>query len=183
MYRVTVLLSGTPVVGGGISQHYLDQGGGTAQQALDAVAGFWLDMAAAMSSAVTITTQPEVELVDTASGQVEGVTTVTPTQTTGQAAGDILPTATQGLIRWRTGAFVGGREVRGRTFLPGMLEANNIDGKPAGGTVGILNSAALSYVNDPDAIPVIYSRTHRVFREITGASMWSQWAQLRSRRD
>lgn len=183
MFRITTLLTGAPVTGGGIQQFYFLDGDGTGPAAHAAAASFWGDMGAAMSSGVTMTVLPEIEIVDSATGNITGLETTDQVTLTGSAGGDVLPNATQGLIRWRTGSFVNGREVRGRTFLPGMLEANNTAGKPASGTVSVLTTAAQDLVGDPNSTLVIYSRTNHASRVVTGASMWSEWAQLRSRRD
>lgn len=183
MFRVSTQLSGTVVTGGGLSQMYFSQSVGTAADAHAAVAAFWYAISPLVTSALTMTILPEVELVDTASGQVEGIETTDQVTYLGGPTADPLPLASQGLVRWRTGIYTGGREIRGRTFLPGMLETNSTNGKPAGALISAVNAAAGSLYGDPDAQLVVYSRTHGVQADVTSASMWTEWAQLRSRRD
>lgn len=182
MYRITTLFSGPLVTGGGIQQFYFDQGGGTAAQAHAAVRTFWTSIALGSHTSLTITVTPEVELVDNATGQVEGIETAETYTTTGQTAGDPLPLASQGLLRWRTGVYNAGREIRGRTFLPGQVEAASTGGVPSSTTLTSWTNAGLALMNNASSELVVWSRKGQ-FATVTSASAWSQWATLRSRRD
>lgn len=184
MYRVTTVLSGPLVVGGGISRFYFAETAGTAAQAHAAVVSFWNAVDEVMSTQVSFTVEGEIEEWDAATGTITGVDNTDPYTATGTATGDPLPPATQGLIRWRTGFYTSGRELRGRTFIPGMTEGNNgSDGKPASGVRVVLGNAANSLRSGASHQLSVYSRTHATAAPVTSSSVWTEWAQLRSRRD
>lgn len=184
MYRVNTVFSGPLVAGGGICRLYFDEAGGTAADAHAAVVSFFNAVDEVMSTQVAFTVEAEVELVNAATGAITGIESTDAYSATGTGSGDPLPPATQGLVRWRTGAFVDGREVRGRTFLPGMLESlNDSAGKPNSGALTVINVAAGNLIGDGDSELVIYSRTKSLQATVVSGQAWSQWAQLRGRRD
>lgn len=183
MYRVQTTFSGTPVNGGGVQHFYFSEPAGTAAQAHSAVVTFWQGIANNMSNTLSFTVEGEVELVDEADGHVTGITSVSAVSGTGNLAGDILPPATQGLIRWRTGAFVDGREIRGRTFLPAMLEANSTLGVPLSAITTSFTSYGSGLIANATSELLVYSRTLHASATVVTASTWTKWAQLRSRRD
>lgn len=183
LYRVTTLFTGTPAVGGGINQFYFAETAGSAAQAHAAVASFWAGVKTQMSSALTYTVAGEIELFDAATGQITGLATTDAVTSVGTQAGDMLPPATQGLVRWRTGFFANGRELRGRTFLPGMVEGSNLNGAPASTVVTALSGYAASLVSGTNHQLSVYSRAHASAAPVTSSSVWTKWAQLRSRRD
>ena len=185
MLRVTTRwtgVQGTPYW----STHYF--GGVTeadATAAAAAVVNFWQDCAQVIVNLLTPTIQPEVELVETATGQTSGVFTVPTDEAPPTASGTPLPWANQGLLRWRTGVFIGGREIRGRTFIPGPTEDNNTQGDVPPGYTNITNLAASNLITAGAGAGslVVYSRTHAQAAVVQSASTWDQWAVTRSRRD
>lgn len=183
MYRVTTLFSGPLVTGGGINQFYFDEAAGTASAAAAAARAFWQAAADVMSTQVVWTVEGEVELVDE-TGAITGVESTDPFTSNGSSTGDPLPIATQGLIRWRTGFFMGGRELRGRTFIPGVTEGlNGTDGKPNSGALIEMNQAPAALLGASGAEFRIFSRTKNASATVVSGSAWTQWATLRSRRD
>lgn len=92
--------------------------------------------------------------------------------------------ATQGLMRWRTNVFNSGREVRGRTNLPVVLQADSdTEGKPDVGYIGFWNSKAGALIADEDSTLVVYSKKNGLWAAVVTADMWSNYGVLRSRRD
>lgn len=183
MYRVTTLFSGPLVTGGGINQFYFDEGAGTASAAHAAARAFWTAANDVMSTQVSWTTQGEIELVSE-TGEVTGVESTDPFTSNGSATGDALPLTTQGLIRWRTGIFVGGREIRGRTFIPGPVESlNDANGRPGSGTLIEMNQCPAALLGASGAEFRIFSRTKSTSATVISGTAWTQWASLRSRRD
>lgn len=182
MYRVRTTFSG----GAGapyLSTFYFNVIGGlTAANANAATGAFWTAVKPYIMSSTIYATDAEVAEIDIATGEVTGLVPVTPATGTGGATGDDLPTMTQGLVRWRTGTFVGGREVRGRTFLPSMGEVNSTTGVPIAAIKTAVNTAAAALIADANSDFVIYSKTHRDAVPVVSGSMWTQWAVLRSRR-
>lgn len=182
MYRITTLFSGPLVQGGGINQLYFDQGGGTGADAHSAVVAFWGEVDGWMQGGLQYTVEGEIELVDNITGQVESVETTDAVSGVGSVGGDALPPANQALIRWRTGVFNGGREIRGRTFIPGIAMAASVSGVPTSELRNTLNTAAGNLIGDPDSELVVWSRKG-TFATVTSGSAWNKFATLRSRRD
>lgn len=168
-----------------------------ADAAVAAVGAFWGAVDAGMSSTVSWATNPDVQHIDEADGELVATFSTTPQTGSGASAGDMLPSAAQALVRWRTAGIVNGRTVRGRTNVPGVTEAFSAAGRPISAYLTTLNAAAAALVADP-AIFVIWSRPHtQDFDEsptspptrpgsnhtVTSGSAWSEFAVQRSRRD
>lgn len=182
MYRVRTEFNG--LVGAPwISTMYFSDGGGSAAQAVAAVGTFWGSVDNVMDSEVDWRTLPDVETVDEATGNVTAVTQVTPVTGSGSLAAEALPIATQGLIRWRTGVYVSGREIRGRTFIPGLTETANDNGAPSAAVIGVLGTAGATLVSDANSVLVIWSRKNATAPPVVTTSTWGSFAVLRSRRD
>lgn len=155
----------------------------SAQQSVNAVGAFWSAVDAAIATAVTWRTLPDVDEIDV-DGNLIGVESTTVQTAGGALAGDRLPHATQALITWRTGAIIGGRELKGRTFIPGIGESHNsADGTLSSGLISILQAAGDALIADVNSAFTIWSPTHAQVRLATVASVRDQWAVLRSRRD
>lgn len=183
IYRVRTDLAG----GSGASQlstmFFSSAAGETAAAAATAVSKFWLDLAPAISNLYTMTVEHDVFTIDQVTGQPTGIESTSPAARAGTDAGSALPWATQGLISWTTGTFVGGRQVRGRTFIPGPTEnANNI-GVPTGSYPGYLSTAITNLLTTTGVTLVIYSRKNHSAWPVLSGTGWSKWAELRSRRD
>nr|CRY97400.1 hypothetical protein [uncultured prokaryote] len=120
---------------------------------------------------------------------------------TGTATGGILPPSNQGLIRWGTASYVGGRNVKGRMFFPGPTKDFDTDGAPystykinlatyATNFLAACNTTPLTGLvvysrpveAKPSAVPPVVGRAGAA-HEITSAQTWVKWAILRSRRD
>lgn len=175
----------TGVAGSPYYSAFYFSGTGAAQGAIahERVHGFWTALGGVITTAMTTTTQGDVEEIDEATGQVIAVYPVTPSGRVGGATGDLLPFATQGLIQLRTGTFINGRELRGRIFIPGAVEGAQTTGQPAGAYRTTLQTAADGLVGTTGPQLLIYSRTHRTSSTVKAATAWTQWAVLRSRRD
>lgn len=181
MYRVRVNfsgISGSPYV----ATHYFEILGGTAQQAATAVGTFWGAVDNVLSNNLQWDLDTAVYSIDAATGQPFDVVQVTPASGTGGVAGDILSPASQGLISWRTGVFTNGRELRGRTFLPAIPEAQST-GAPIAGFITAVSTAAGAFIADANSDLQVYSRKHGVHASAVGGGVWNEWAVLRSRRD
>lgn len=184
MIRVRSVITGvegTPWV----SNMYFDPGntGGDEQAAVDSVGEFWAAHNASVRTACVLNTEPEVPTIDPATGEVTAVVTTDPFTLDFTATGEALPAATQFLHRWTTNNFVGGRRIRGRTFIPGVTEdVNTAQGKPNAGMFTAGTTAANALLSSP-AVFCLWSRKNGIAALVTGFSMWDQWAVLRSRRD
>lgn len=151
-----------------------------------AVFTLWEGLKTLFPNTVTATVRQESRLIDEATGTLIGVgadATVRVTTGTGANA-DVVPGASQLLLRWTTGEVVGGRRINGRTYVPGISESSNVVGQMA--STATAGAAAQTYADN--AAPVIWHRPNPV----TGASgsrhsllsgtAWTEWAVLRRRR-
>lgn len=184
MLRVRVQF--TSVIGGSpyLATHYFtgddDQSG--ADAAVVAVGNFWGAVDAIMDSEVSWTTVPEVAVLDNA-GVLQGILATTPQSGVGAVTGGSLPLASQGLIRWITNGFVGGRRLRGRTFIPGLTTNALNNGRLASGSQTTLDTAAEALIADVNTTLAVWSKTNSLSFPVVSATVWNELASLRSRRD
>jgi hypothetical protein len=181
MLRTRTTLNGTqgsPYV----MTHYFEGSGGTAASAAAAaVVAFMNALDAGITDQLVWEVESEVTELTEAGLIVASHTTAGGTGV-GAAASEPLPIASQGLIQWRTGTYLGGREIRGRTFVPGLTSGANDDGRVAASTVTFLEGAGELLLAQP-VVPVVWSRKHQNSIPISGVTVWSQFAMLTSRRD
>jgi len=183
IYRVRTALAGGSGAAQVSTMFFSSAASETAQDAATAVHDFWDDIKDVLYSGYTATVESDVYLIDQATGEPTGTVGVTVAAITCTGASDPLPWATQGLVRWTTGTFIGGRQVRGRTFLPGTLESCNTLGVPNSVYTGVVNPALATFLGTTGVTPVIYSRKNHSAWPIINANLWTKWAELRSRRD
>jgi len=203
--RVTTLISGTYVVGGGSTTHHFLQSAGTPAQMCAAVNSFWNYNSGVFHTSTSFQVQSDVVEFDDATGDIEAVVAGSTHTIAGGASGEALSPATQGLIRWRTGLYSDGREIRGRTFLPALTVASVDDGVVAATTLTVFNTMASNLVADSNTALAVWRRPRpsrpqvgqpgdrwylpaQSAREgssalVSSSSAWSKFATLRSRRD
>jgi len=185
MFRITAVWGPAPG-----SPYYttLYFGGSTAGEVTAggvAMADFIDDLEPYVTTPTAWTLLPDAEYVDPASGQVIGTDPITPASGASTASGGACPPTTQGLLRWRTGVYVAGREIRGRTFIPIPSETDNdAGGVPRSAYRSGVLSAANTLLTAASAAGdlVVYSPTHGQSAPVSSASVWTEWAVLRSRR-
>ena len=164
------------------SNLYFDATAETGVTVTNAVTQFWQDIKAVICNDLTWEVEGDVAVIDDVTGEINDITAGTPSSSVGTDSADMAPLTTQGLIRARTGTFVGGREIRGRIFVPCPSEGSNLQGAPTStytadltGAAGALRDAAVGWV--------IWSRAKGQSAPVVTVSTWGQWASLRSRRD
>lgn len=155
----------------------------TAADAVTAVGQFWTSIQTLQGNDITWATEGDVETVDAATGQTTAVESTTPQTGAGSAATPLISIASQGLVRWRSGFYIAGREVRGRTFIPGLTSTAVDDGSVAAGTRTDIQTAADALIADANSSLVVWSRAHGQQPNAESASVWANFAVLRSRRD
>lgn len=181
LYKVRTLWTGGN--GGNlVSTMFFEESGGTAAQANAAVGAFWNALKSSIVDDLTFATDSSVYLIDEATGQPTGLNAVTPVTAACTQSGDPLPFMSQAVCQWRTGVFIAGREIRGRTFIPGMSETNSTNGRPVAGLVTAVNAAAAALIADANSIFGVYSLQNFNFQEAVLGSCWSEFGVLRSRR-
>jgi hypothetical protein len=101
----------------------------------------------------------------------------------------LLPRQVQGLVQWRTISIISRRLVRGKTFIPGLTQSASDHGSPASGFVLAMTTAGSAYLAAAPS-PLVYSRPilhgpkarEGLVSDITSATAWDTFANLRSRR-
>jgi hypothetical protein len=128
----------------------------------------------------------DVERVDEATGNILEVFAAADGVFVGASSAEVVPFTTQLLTRWRTGVYNAGRELRGRTFIPGTTEGVSTNGQPSASFVNSINGLLTPYVASVDVNAAgglkIWSPTHGTSALVNQASLWNQFAVLRTRR-
>lgn len=183
MNRVRVVwtgVAGTPWY----SNYYTIAGAISPSTAHAAVNSLQSSLKALYVPALTATIEGDIAQVESSTNEIVGVVTVPATGQTGTASGTMLPRQTQALVRLLTGAFSGGRQVRGRVFVPGLaVGAIGATGQVASGTLAALNTAYATYLSALGPGAVVFSRKNGTAVPIIAASTWGEFATMRSRRD
>jgi hypothetical protein len=124
-------------------------------------------------------------VIETVTGKpvsVEIPAATTPVVFTG--TGDPLPWASQVLVRMATSQFNDGRRLRGRIYIPGILESMCAAGvlAPASQTTFNTPLAALITSTASTGKWAVWSRTHPGWASIDSAIVWSQFGVQKRRR-
>ena len=153
-----------------------------ANSAATAVGVFWNAIADKIGTNLDGSVLGDHAVVDPATGQTTEMFVGSAIAVPCTDVGAPLPPASQGLIRWRTGVFTNGREIRGRTFVPLPTENSNEGaGVPGNSYLIDLQAAADALVGGSELH--VYSRTGGTIAMVSGAQVWTLWASMRSRRD
>lgn len=186
LYRIQTRLVGIPG-GEGLTTFHFRAADGSGDAAVTAVAAFWNAVDSHISSTVTMVGTGEIITFEDTTGTISSITPYVPFSVPGLVAGDVLPDATAGLLRWRTNSVVAGRRLQGRTFMPKPVEAESTNGNPNGTYQLDVRAAGTALVGAADATLVVWARPVPGVRpgasgDVVDASVWGEWAVLRSRR-
>jgi hypothetical protein len=186
MYRVRTLWTGTPVVDGITTLHY-DAAGGSAQDAIDATADLFSTWTPFLAALQIGRVDETVDLIDMATGSLTGQTVGVTADIPTTGSEEALSPANQMLVRLHTDAFLNGRQVKGRIFVPGLTELANVGGGFVDGSLISGSASALgSWVSGADAVPVVWHRPKTpgtgAFFPVLSATIWPTWAILKNRR-
>lgn len=185
MLRTTVQWIGTPGAPYYTTLHFGGNTSGEAQAAANAVRGLLFELQNRLDTLMAADVLPDVPSIDPATGQIIENFVTTTARVEFAGASEALPPANQALVRLRTGDFVGGRELRGRVFIPGILESDAVTGSLNPTLVTALNTAFVNLMTAGGSAGdlVVWSPTHGVASIVTAAQTWTEFAVLRSRRD
>lgn len=185
MIRIRSAWTESPGGPGVTTQYFGGSTSGEAVAAANAVRNFWFQLENILSDQYTVNVEDDVEQIDPVTGQIQQVFNAPTAPVAFTSTQHPLPNATQGLIRLRTGQYVAGRELRGRLFLPGATEDRNTAGNVDAAFITLINGNwTFAYGGLPSTNrPVVWSPTHGQLAGVTSATMWDEWAVLRSRRD
>lgn len=183
MYRVRTTVTGVPGSPYYINLYY-DASAGTADDAATAQHQFLTQgIAGNVLAPATWYTEPDVPVYDSATGQIVRMESWTGAGLTGTNVSEAVPQAAQLLVRWNTGVYVNGRQVKGHTNIPRLPEQDNAgNGTVQPVAMTTWQGRAISLIADPDCTLVVYSRKTGTFEPVTVPAIWNQWAILRSRR-
>lgn len=147
------------------------------------VATFWDECASQMDSEVTWVVSPTYTVIEHSTGLIQDIGDWAGDTGVGLVAGEALPWATQMLVNWRTSVYVAGRELRGRTFVPGLQQNVNNNGIAAAASVADVLSAADNLIDNSNSALTVWSRTHFAEAIVVSAQVPTKLGVLRSRRD
>jgi len=180
LHRITTVWTGAPGMPGTTTLYGHENGDSTRDQ-VEAVGDFLATLTSSLNTDLTATVSGQVELISSTSGDITGVDDTgadVVVEMTDTAAA--LPYTTQLLVQFRTGVYFSGRELRGRMFIPGFCEDGNLQGVPDPDVVSGVAAAASTMVGHGFAV---YSPSKHQWASISAATVWNEWAVLRSRRD
>lgn len=155
----------------------------TAQDAADAMSDLWSMFDNIMVNDVSWAIDPTVLSFNSLTGEFIGATAVSAATSSGAATTEMMPPANQVLVQWGTSFYVAGRRLRGRTYIPYLGDDQNVDGLVSSATRTAYATDLPAWLAAQAEPPVVYSRTHFEFGDITDVDVWNQFAVLRSRRD
>lgn len=166
---------------------YFDHSVGTVQNRIDAWHKFLTanDTGPFIPGGSVWTTEGQVPVIDAASGNITSMESGTQKQVTGSSGTTVLPHGNQYLHRWHTASYIGGRELRGRTYqpLPYLASMDTGNGGLTSAAVTSLQNAENTLLGDITVGFCVWSRKHGVAQRVVSASPWNQYGIQRSRRD
>lgn len=194
MFRVRVATTGWQG-GPGLQTYYYSHPDQTAANALIVVDHVRAKIAAnsrAWAKGVAVQVSGDVDVITAATGEItDTLSVLQPASVTNTEATDTLaPTAVAMLLRLTTATFVGGRRVRGRSFISPISQASNsITGDPSAFFIGVIGALGAGLATAPSngALMVVWHRplagAGGLACQVTGTSCSPKFAVLRSRRD
>lgn len=185
MLRVTTEWDGFSGAPGYTVLHYDGLTAADAAFAHDATVRLWQTIDQELESTHSATITSDVPVIDPATGDIVTMHQVPEVVLQMSGSGDPLPPSNQMLIRWRTGLYQGGREIRGRTFVPGLRETTVTAGTLPTATVNGFNTVLTTWLGTLPAgrTLAIWSPTNGSVTNVNSVSVWNEIAILRSRRD
>lgn len=151
-----------------------------------ALSTFLTAVKASLSNQVSYKIQDAGRELSDSTGTLTGAWSTGITYTgTGSSATQPVADTSQLLFRWSTSTIVGGRFLKGRTFIPGFFVGGLLAGNVTAAQVTGLSTAANTFANDASD-PVVWHRpvlgAGGQAVPMTGGSLWSEIAVLRRRR-
>jgi len=163
----------------------------------NATHNFLISLQSTLAAGLTAQVQPEILEFNEADGVVTNAGAGNVGLVTFSGLGDQIPHSNQALIQWTTNGIVHNRRVRGRTFIPGALEAENSPtGTPLPAVGNPLQTAIDTLLSTTAGTMRIWARPYKSkgaedpipprpgsAHAIVSGKVAPYWAVLRSRRD
>nr|CRY96784.1 hypothetical protein [uncultured prokaryote] len=180
MLRIT---TETTTTAGGIAYnvfHTVGDGDGERIAAGEALRTFFAAIAGVIQNQTTVRWDGLATVVDPATGDATATLTGAGWDVTGSWGSGHSPAGLALVAQWRTGQYVGGREVRGRSFISGLGDINE------GGAL-VPSPVVLSVGNAVDALAddgilLVYSPTNGLAPVVNRGNVWNRFGFLRTRR-
>lgn len=172
-------ISGAPY----LTTHYSIANLSTAAAMRDAVAGFWQNTVGERAGGLLSTGESVIDEIRSEDGVLVNSTGVQDWSYAATGAGEVLPQATQGLLRLETGSIILGQRVRGKIYLPAPTVADNATGGTVVSYRQSYEDAWDTYLNVPNNVPAVWARKSGEAVPVNQVNVWAQFAVLRSRRD
>lgn len=164
--------------------YFEDVDAGTAQDAYDRVVAFWQAMAPALDNQVSASVDPFVPKINPVNGEITGSYSVDdfgPILMTNTNVA--LPYQTQYMAGLSTNVYLGGRELRGRFFLPGICQDNNANGIPSSELRSLVTSKLEDVADPASPTLLVWSRKNGAVYAVVSVRTSTNFSVLRSRRD
>jgi len=157
---------------------------------VDRVHDFWEAISELLSAGLDITCTDPVDVLESTTGELTGSLppgTVAPVEGDGSST---LPRATMLLLKYLTDDIVGGRRLRGRSFIGPLSVTTNTTGSVTpGSNTTLLTAAGNLQTGTTGSRQVVWHRPTQalpasgVVSEVTSYASSSEFSVLRSRRD
>lgn len=135
----------------------------------------------ASGCSISATVADNISLAGVLSGSLQLTSAIA---LTSNGAGNWLPRECQALVQIRTGSYIGGRELRGRWYLPqptaGQADAN---GNPSSTFQGTVNALLNTYRTTGGYTPVVWSKKSAASSTMSSMAVAPYFAVQRRRRD
>lgn len=148
-----------------------------------AVKAFFTTLAPLLPNAVSVTFPTSGMEIDIGSGQPTGTWTVGAQTGVSGSGGTAFAAPVGGVINWLTGSFVGGRQIRGKTFVVPMATAMyGTNGKLTSTATNAMGSAGTTLATGGNGL-TIWSRRNAAAATVSAATAPDKAVVLASRRD
>lgn len=157
------------------------------EQARTDLAALWTGVSPLLHSSYTWTVDTIGREIDHITGSTQGLWSeaTARTGTGGVGVDGPVANASMLLLQWRTGAYISGRELRGRSFIPGLAVGNLVGGELRPTARATATTAAQAMADAASAF-VIWRRptvsTPGQIRNVTTGTVWNELGVLRGRR-
>lgn len=180
-YRITTR---TTQLQGGDAYNTFHSAGSTAPDAAAlalAVRDWFTEFDNYLSDSAQVSFDGDAEIFDPANGQTLGIEALDPWLVAGAGPGSWAPAGTTFVCRWRTGSYINGRELRGRSYISGLTDigAGNPGVPPL--VVEAMNDAMATFIATETL--AVYGPTSGSLVDVTSGTCWNRFGLMRSRRD
>lgn len=142
----------------------------------------WDELESVLANGTVWTRSGQIEVFNPSNGQTIGLVSGSPSSGIGTWGTAKAPGGTALLLQWRTGEYVNGREVRGRSFLSGIGDFGDTTGAVPTSIITDVQNAMDNYLSNTNGASV-YSPTAGDTYAIASGNCWNKFGLIRSRRD